>query len=95
MTIVPFLKDVNNLILNPIIALMFGVSVVIFIYGIVKFLTTDAGDAGSTRIEARNSMMWGIIGMVIMFSVYGIIKLILDTFGVTPTGEAGTFLNPK
>lgn len=93
MTIVSFLYKVNDLILNPIIALFFAVALVIFIYGVVKFLSTDAGDKGSNRIEARNSMLWGIVGMVIMFSVYGIIKFVLATFGVTPTGEAGTFLN--
>ncbi len=82
MTIVPFLYRVNNLILNPIILLMFGVSFVYFIYGIIRFLSVDAGDKGSSRIEARNSIMWGIIGMTVMFSVYGLIRFVLATFGV-------------
>lgn len=82
-TITSFIKNINKYILNPVILLMFGLAMLYFLYGIVKFLSTNAGDKGSERIEARNAIMWGIIGMVIMFSVYGIIDAILKTFGVT------------
>ena len=91
MTIVPFLNRVNQLILNPIIMLLFGVSLVVFLYGIVKFLTLDAGDTGTKRSEARSAILWGMVGMLIMFSVYGLIRFVLDTFGITPNdiGPAG------
>lgn len=83
MNIVPFLYRVNNVILNPIILLMFGLSFVYFVYGVIRFLSAEAGD--KTRIEARDSMIWGIVGMVIMFSVYGLIRFVLGTFGITVT----------
>lgn len=83
MTIITFLNKFNYYILNPIIILMFTLALLYFIYGVVRFLSTNDGDKGNTRIEARNSIMWGIIGMVIMFSVYGIITAILKTAGVT------------
>lgn len=82
MTIVPFLNKVNGLILNPIIYLLFTLSFVYFGYGVVVFLSLDAGDG--KRIEARNAMIWGIVGMVIMFSVYGLIRFVLVTFGIDP-----------
>ena len=84
MTIFPFLNKVNNVILNPLILLMFAVSFVIFAYSAVKFLSLDPGD--KARDEAQKSMMWGIAGMVIMFSVFGIIRFVLSTFGI-PTGD--------
>lgn len=93
-TIVPFLNRVNEFILNPLILLMFGLSLVYFVYGVVKFLSADADDKGTTRSEARNSIMWGIVGMVIMFSVYGIIQFVLTTFGVTVDPTAGQYLKP-
>ena len=83
LTIVPFLKRVNDLILNPLILLAFGVSFVYFVYGIIKFLSVDAADKSGTRAEARNSVLWGLLGMVIMFSVYGIIRVVLATFGIS------------
>lgn len=82
MTIVPFLHNVNKIILNPLIALMFALSFLYFAYGAVRFLSSDAGDKGSTRKEARDSMIWGIVGMVVMFSVYGLIRFVLSSIGV-------------
>ncbi len=81
MTIVPFLNKLNEVILNPLILLMFGLALVYFVYGIIKFLSLPAGDKG--RDEARRSIMWGIIGMAIMFSVFGLIHFVLATFGLT------------
>ena len=62
--------------------LLFSVSFVYFLWGIVKFLSIDAGDKGNSRGEARNAILWGVIGMVIMFSVYGIIRFLLSSFGI-------------
>ncbi|MBI4155779.1 MAG: hypothetical protein HY507_00925 [Candidatus Zambryskibacteria bacterium] len=90
MTIVGFLDKVNNLILNPVILLLFGLSFVYFLYGIVKFLKSDADDKSVSRIEARKSILWGMVGMLIMFSVYGIIKFVLASFGITPSTDIST-----
>ena len=87
MTIVPFLSRVNAYILNPIILLLFAVSVIYFIYGIVKFLSTGAEGVDKSRKEAQGAILWGLVGMVIMFSVYGLIRFVLDTFGVEPTTQ--------
>ncbi len=80
-TIVPFLDRVNNLILNPLILLVFALSLVYFFYGIIKFLSLDAAD--KSRKEAKDAIMWGIVGMTIMFSVYGIIHFVLASFGIS------------
>ncbi len=94
LTIIPFLHRVNALILNPLIELAFGLSLVYFIYGVIKFLTLDAS-ADESRKKARDAIMWGIVGMVIMFSVFGIIKFVLATFGISGLpAEANQFINP-
>lgn len=91
MTIVPFLNRVSEVILNPLILLAFSLAFLYFIYGIVKFLSLDAGD--KSRKEAQDAILYGIIGMVIMFSVYGIIRFILSTFGI-PENDA-SLINAK
>jgi len=82
-TIAPFLNKVNAFIINPLIYLLFVLSFVYFSYGVFKFLTLEASDG--KRIEARNAILWGIVGMVIMFSVFGLIRFVLDTFGISPS----------
>ena len=93
-SIVHFLNKFNNLVLNPFILLLFGVSFVYFIYGVIKFLSKDAGDKGQGRTEARNSIFWGIVGMLIMFSVYGVIRFVLATFGISPSDVTSNYPLP-
>lgn len=81
MDITTFLQKVDRLILNPIILLLFAVSTVYFIYGVIKYLSLDPSDG--KRSEARDSIIWGLVGMLIMFSVYGLISFVLSTFGAT------------
>lgn len=76
---------------------MFAVAFLYFVYGVFNFLSLDMNAADKSRQEARDAIMWGIIGMVIMFSVYGIIRFVLDTFGISPSdiqsSGAKSFLN--
>ena len=95
MTIAVFLNKFNFYILNPIIILLFALAFVYFIYGVIKFLKSNAGDKGTERIEARSSIFWGIVGMFIMFSVYALIKFVLMTFGITPTPEVIPYIKYK
>jgi len=83
MDITSFLKNVDAVILNPIILLLFAVSTVYFFYGIIKYLSLDPTD--SKRKEARDAIIWGLVGMLIMFSVYGILGFVLSTFGISTT----------
>ena len=79
MTIVYFLNKVNAVILNPIITLAFVIATIYFLYGIVVFINADAKD----KEKARGAILWGIVGMFIMVSVYGIINLVLKTFEIS------------
>ena len=94
MSIVSFLNKLNELVLNPVIKLLFAVSFVYFIFGVIRFLSADASDKGGKRIEARNSILWGIVGMLIMFSVYGIIRFVLATFGINTTDVTNHYQLP-
>lgn len=80
MTISAFLDKVSDLILNPLILLVFALSFVYFIYGIVKFISLEDGD--KAKVDARTAILWGMFGMIVMFSVYGLIKFVLATFGI-------------
>jgi hypothetical protein len=42
------------------------------------------------RTAGRQHMLWGFVGFLIMFGVWGIINILLNTFGIT-----GTTLNQK
>lgn len=79
-TIVPFLYKVNNVVLNPVIKLVFAIAFLIFFYGIFQFISKETGD--KDREQGKRKIMYGLLGMFIMFSAYGIINLILGTFAI-------------
>lgn len=64
-------------IIDPIILLVFAAGFFLFVWGLVQFLwKLDEG----AQTSGKQHMLWGIVGMLIMVSVYGIIALIDDTF---------------
>lgn len=86
------LNKINSVILNPLLGLLFAVAFLMFIWGIFQFIGSAATDDG--REKGKKNIMWGIVGMFIMIAVYGIIKVITGTFGITPdaaTGLPGSF----
>ena len=75
-----FLDSVVREIINPIILLLVAVAFVLFIWGVFEFVA-HAGDE-TKRTEGKKAIMWGIIGLVIIFGAYGIINLALGTFSL-------------
>ncbi|GMU74398.1 MAG: hypothetical protein AMXMBFR44_5950 [Candidatus Campbellbacteria bacterium] len=92
MTLDAFLQNVVSTILEPGLFLLFGIAFVIFVWGIVTFIR-DADDAGG-RETGKKNIIWGIVGMVIMVSVYGIIRIAYGTIGGNPNDipNEGPFL---
>ncbi len=79
MTIEELLMQAYDVILRPISLLLFAVAFVYFIWGLVEFIRDAEGDKG--RETGKRNIIWGIVGMVIMVSVFGIINLIIGTIG--------------
>ncbi len=75
-----FLDRVVAQIINPIILLLAGAAFILFIWGVFEFVA-HAGDE-TKRTEGKRAIMWGIIGLVIIFGAYGIINIALGTFGL-------------
>lgn len=64
-------------IINPIIALMFGAGVLVFVWGLVEYLY-DLNIKGHAGDEGKKHMFWGLVGMFIMLAVFAIIRLIAN-----------------
>ena len=72
--IVPF----ANQVIVPIIG---ALAFLAFIWGIFRYFFRDAADATS-RAEGRMFAIWGIIGLVVIFSLWGLVNIFLTTFGI-------------
>jgi len=75
-----FINAVTDKILNPLILLLFGIALLVFIWGLVKFIA-QGGDE-DVRTTAKRHIIYGLIGMAIMFSAFALVRLITGVFGI-------------
>lgn len=73
-------RFISNIV-NPVIYFLFAVALMYFLYGVLIFIIN--ADDESARDTGKKHMFWGVIGLFIMVSVYGIIGLILGTMGAS------------
>jgi hypothetical protein len=71
-------KFVGKYLTPLIITLAFAA----FLYGVLVYFIRVTDDI-KKREEGRKYMIWGIIALFVMFSLWGILKIINTTFGVT------------
>jgi hypothetical protein len=77
----PFVDKLKGAILFPLIMLLMGVALLIFLWGVFTYITHAEGD--EARQTGKRHMIFGIIGLVIMVSAYAILQVALNTFGIT------------
>ena len=88
-----FINFTNNLLktANTLVTLSFVVALLVFSYGIIRFLFA-AGDANGVS-QAKGYILWGVIGMAVLASLFGLIVLIQNFFGIS--GGNGTIQAPN
>ena len=64
-------------LVNIVIPLMILGAVAFFIWSVVKFIRSE----GEGKDEARAGMIQSIIGFVVILGLWGIVSIILSTFG--------------
>ena len=67
-----------------VVPVIFALAFLVFIWGVVKyFFINNGGDEGKLA-EGRQFVLLGILGMVVLFSVWGLVNLLLSTLGIAP-----------
>lgn len=69
---------IGNLI-RPLVPLLIGLAVVVFIYGIILLMFSEGGEK---KEEGKQYMLWGIIGIFVMVSVWGLVNILIGTFNL-------------
>ena len=84
-----FLQGITNVLgfLTPII---FAIAILYFFWGLAKFIMA-AGDE-EARAAGKSIMLWGIVALFVMVSVYGLIQILANIVGAN---NAATVNLPK
>ena len=76
-----FVAKLNEVILFPLIALLSGVAFLFFVIGCVQYIM--GADNPTAREKGVKNITYGIIGLVVMMSAWGILSIAAATFGLT------------
>ena len=76
-----FLTKVEVALINPLITLLALGAFLLFVYGIVEFVAGAGND--EKRVVGQRHMIWGFIGLAIVFGAKAIIAISAATVGVS------------
>jgi len=69
------------LINSVAVPLLFAISFIVFLYGIAKAYIFSTGDEAEVK-KGHQLLLWGIIGFVVMISLWGLVNVVANTFGL-------------
>ncbi|OHA15375.1 MAG: hypothetical protein A3H57_01740 [Candidatus Taylorbacteria bacterium RIFCSPLOWO2_02_FULL_43_11] len=64
--------------------IVIAIGLITFLWGVVQYITAGADE--EKRAAARNMMLYGIIGLFVMVSVWGLVYFLGSLLGITPGG---------
>lgn len=71
-----FFTQAKNLIIQIIIPLVFALALLLFFWGVAKYIWSE----GQGKEDGRKIMIWGVVALFVMTSVWGIVRFIQQDF---------------
>ncbi len=87
-SIVSDATSLKDLIINTIngvfVPVIFSTAFIVFLWGIFKYFIAGATDPEGQR-KGKQLIFYGIVGFAIMVSVWGLVNILVNTFGLAGT----------
>lgn len=75
-------------LLDTLIPVLVALGVVYFVYGVVSYVISSDEEA---KKAGRDRIIYGIIGLAVIVSLWGLVKIVTNTFGIGTAGQNITF----
>ena len=82
------ISNVDNIIatirslISQALPIIIALAVLVLMYGILKFIMS-AGEE-EKREEGKKFMLWGIIGLAVMVSIWGLVNILITSASLSP-----------
>ncbi len=83
-TLVPVIQSIIDIV-SALVPFMLTLAVLFFLWGLAKFVLA-AGDEGA-RESGRSIMIWGVIAITVMVSLWGLVTLLQTIFNIDTTSS--------
>lgn len=87
-TICAVAQNILYIINNVLVPVLFAVAFIVFLYGIARAYIFSYGETEKVS-EGHKLILWGLVAFVVMISVWGLVNVVANTFGL-----AGYFAPP-
>lgn len=64
--------------MEAVIPILFSIAVIFFVWGVFRYVIAE----GEDKQVGKNVMIYGIIGLFVMVSVWGLVNVVYNTFGL-------------
>ncbi len=65
-------------LLNAVVPLLIAAAVVFFLWSVLKYI--NSGDNAEARAQAKALMIYGVIAIFVMVSLWGLVNVLADAF---------------
>jgi len=69
-------------LLNVAVPIIIALAVVWFLWNVFQFIVKE----GEDKDKAKSGMIWGIVAIAVMVSVWGLVGILTSTFGTKTVG---------
>ncbi|HEY4502969.1 MAG TPA: pilin [Candidatus Paceibacterota bacterium] len=66
-------------LLNSVLPVLVALGVVYLVWGVVQYVI---GDSDEAKKKGKDKIIFGIIGLVVIVGLWGLVYIVLDTFGL-------------
>lgn len=80
-TVCQVANTILTLINNVLVPLIFAISFLVFLYGVFRSYIFSSGDETAVA-QGHKLILWGLVGFVVMISLWGIVNVVANTFGL-------------
>ncbi|MBI2038708.1 MAG: hypothetical protein HYT22_00275 [Candidatus Niyogibacteria bacterium] len=81
MTFEALITKITTGIIDPLVGLMVAVAGLVFLWGVVEFIAK--ADNETARAKGKQHIIWGLVGLTIMFTVWGLVRILCDFLDVS------------
>lgn len=86
-TIGAYLASIVDFINVFLVPFLFAIAFIVFIWGVFTYFI-QGGANEEQREKGKQLVMWGLIGFVVMVSLWGLVNLITNTLNFGENGNA-------
>ena len=69
-------------VITTLVPILIALALLVFVWGVVKFI---AAADDSARDDGKKKMIWGIVGLFVIISVWGLVSLLRQLVGINAT----------